>query len=33
MAVVTNPAKLQKFVVAEVARWAKVVREHNIRAD
>ena len=31
--VVSSPADLQKFLVAEIARWGKVVREHNIRAD
>jgi tripartite-type tricarboxylate transporter receptor subunit TctC len=30
---VSSPAALQKFLVAEIARWGKVVREHNIRAD
>lgn len=28
-----NPDGLQKFVVNEVARWGKVVRENNIRLD
>jgi tripartite-type tricarboxylate transporter receptor subunit TctC len=31
--VASSPADLQKFLVAEIARWGKVVREHNIRAD
>ena len=31
--VVSSPAELQKFLVAEIARWGKVVRENNIRAD
>ena len=31
--VVSSPAGLQKFIVAEHARWAKVVRDNNIRAD
>jgi tripartite-type tricarboxylate transporter receptor subunit TctC len=31
--VVSSPAGLQKFIVAEHARWGKVVRENNIRAD
>jgi tripartite-type tricarboxylate transporter receptor subunit TctC len=31
--VVSSPAALQKFVVAEIARWGKVVRENNIRAE
>jgi tripartite-type tricarboxylate transporter receptor subunit TctC len=31
--VVSSPAALQKFLVSEIARWAKVVRENNIRAD
>ena len=30
---VSSPAALQKFLVAEIARWGKVVRENNIRAD
>jgi len=30
---VSSPAALQKFVVSEIARWGKVVRENNIRAD
>jgi tripartite-type tricarboxylate transporter receptor subunit TctC len=29
----SSPAELQKFVVAEMARWGKVVKEHNIRGD
>jgi tripartite-type tricarboxylate transporter receptor subunit TctC len=31
--VVSSPAALQKFIVAEMARWGKVVRENNIRGD
>jgi len=31
--VVSSPAALQKFLVSEIARWGKVVRENNIRAD
>src|SRR5918996_1616075 len=31
--VVSNPEALQKFLLAEIARWGKVVREHNIRGD
>jgi len=31
--VVSSPAELQKFLVSEIARWGKVVRENNIRAD
>ncbi len=31
--VVSEPGALQKFLVAEIARWAKVVRENNIRGD
>jgi tripartite-type tricarboxylate transporter receptor subunit TctC len=31
--VVSSPPALQKFIVAETARWGKVVRENNIRAD
>jgi tripartite-type tricarboxylate transporter receptor subunit TctC len=27
------PELLQKFLVAEIERWGKVVRQHNIRAD
>ena len=31
--VVSSPAELQKFLVVEIARWGKVVRENNIRAE
>jgi tripartite-type tricarboxylate transporter receptor subunit TctC len=31
--VVSSPDALQKFLLAEIARWGKVVREHNIRGD
>ncbi|MCX7143092.1 MAG: tripartite tricarboxylate transporter substrate binding protein [Proteobacteria bacterium] len=31
--VVSTPDGLQKFIAAEVARWGKVVRDNNIRAD
>lgn len=31
--VVSTPEALQKFLVSEVDRWGKVVRENNIRAD
>ena len=31
--VVSSPAELQKFVVAEIARWGKVVKEHAIKAE
>ena len=31
--VVSSPEALQKFLLAEIARWGKVVREHNIRSD
>jgi hypothetical protein len=31
--VLSNPAVLQKFLVSEIERWGKVVRENNIRAD
>lgn len=31
--VVSSPAALQKFLVSEIARWGKVVREHGVRAD
>jgi tripartite-type tricarboxylate transporter receptor subunit TctC len=30
---VSDPSSLQKFVLSEMERWAKVVREHGIRAD
>jgi tripartite-type tricarboxylate transporter receptor subunit TctC len=30
---VSTPEGLQKFVASELARWGKVVRENNIRAD
>jgi tripartite-type tricarboxylate transporter receptor subunit TctC len=30
---VSSPADLRKFAVSEIARWGKVVKEHNIRAD
>jgi hypothetical protein len=29
----TGLAALQKFLVEEIARWGKVVRENKIRAD
>jgi tripartite-type tricarboxylate transporter receptor subunit TctC len=31
--VVSTPEALQKFLLAEIARWGKVVREHNIQGD
>jgi tripartite-type tricarboxylate transporter receptor subunit TctC len=31
--VVSSPAELQKFIVGEIARWGKVVRENGIRGD
>jgi hypothetical protein len=31
--VVSSPEALQKFLLAEITRWGKVVREHSIRAD
>jgi tripartite-type tricarboxylate transporter receptor subunit TctC len=31
--VVSTPEALQKFLVGEIDRWGKVVRENNIRAD
>jgi tripartite-type tricarboxylate transporter receptor subunit TctC len=31
--VVSSPEAQQKFLIAEIARWGKVVREHNIRPD
>ena len=30
---VSSPAALQKFLIGEIARWGKVVRENNIRAE
>ena len=30
---VSSPEALQKFLVSEIARWGKVVRENNIRAE
>jgi tripartite-type tricarboxylate transporter receptor subunit TctC len=30
---VSDPATLQKFVVSEMERWGKVVKEYGIRAD
>jgi tripartite-type tricarboxylate transporter receptor subunit TctC len=30
---VSDPSSLQKFLLSEMERWAKVVREHGIRAD
>jgi tripartite-type tricarboxylate transporter receptor subunit TctC len=29
----SDPSMLQKFLVAEMGRWGKVVRQHGIRAD
>ena len=29
----STPEELQKFIVAEVARWGKVIRDANIRAE
>ena len=31
--VVSSPAELQKFLVTEIARWGKVVKENNIKAE
>ena len=31
--IVSSPGQMQKFVAGEIARWGKVVRENNIRAD
>ena len=31
--VVSDPATLEKFVVSEMERWGKVVRQHGIKAD
>ena len=30
---VSDPETLQKFIVAEIARWGKVVKQYGIRAD
>jgi tripartite-type tricarboxylate transporter receptor subunit TctC len=30
---ISNPEALQKFLLAEIARWGKVVRDNNIRAE
>ncbi|HYC48545.1 MAG TPA: tripartite tricarboxylate transporter substrate binding protein [Burkholderiales bacterium] len=30
---VSDPAALQKFILSEMARWAKVVKQHSIRPD
>ena len=30
---VSTPEALQKFLVGEIARWGKVVRENKIRAE
>lgn len=30
---VSDPATLQKFLIAQMERWGKVVREHNIRME
>jgi tripartite-type tricarboxylate transporter receptor subunit TctC len=31
--VVSDPATLQKFLLSEMARWEKVVKQHGIKAD
>jgi tripartite-type tricarboxylate transporter receptor subunit TctC len=31
--VASSPAALQKFLVGEIERWGKVIRENRIRAD
>jgi tripartite-type tricarboxylate transporter receptor subunit TctC len=31
--VVSSPEELQKWIVAEMQRWGKVVKDNNIRAD
>jgi tripartite-type tricarboxylate transporter receptor subunit TctC len=31
--VASSPAALQKFLVSEIERWGKVIRENNIRAE
>ena len=30
---VSDPAALQKFLLSEMERWGKVVRQHGIKAD
>jgi len=30
---VSDPATLQKFTLAEMQRWGKVVKQHGIKAD
>lgn len=30
---VSDPATLQKFLIAHIERWGEVVRDHNIRAE
>jgi tripartite-type tricarboxylate transporter receptor subunit TctC len=29
----SSPEALQKFLLAEMARWGKVVKQYNIKAD
>jgi hypothetical protein len=29
----SDPATLQKFLLTEMARWGKVVKQHGIKAD
>jgi hypothetical protein len=31
--VASSPAALQTFLVGEIERWGRVIRENNIRAD
>jgi tripartite-type tricarboxylate transporter receptor subunit TctC len=31
--VAASPEETQKWIAAEMARWGKVVRENNIRAE
>jgi tripartite-type tricarboxylate transporter receptor subunit TctC len=31
--IVSSPAELQKFMLSEMARWGKVVKEHGIRGE
>jgi hypothetical protein len=31
--VVSDPATLQKFIVSEMTRWGKVVKQYGIRPD
>ncbi|MGH8726443.1 MAG: tripartite tricarboxylate transporter substrate binding protein, partial [Burkholderiales bacterium] len=31
--IVSSPEALQKWIVAEMQRWGKVVKDHGIKAD